>query len=305
MKSRTWMWTAVVYLFAALAVPVWMAAQDNPSQDNKHKHHTYQLVDMGTLGGQQSDIATAYAQIINRQGSFIGFGETAIGDPMFPDFSACYSSDCLIGHGFVWQNGVVTDLGALSPTEQSAATWINDSGQISGASSNGLVDPLLGIREIRAVLWQNGTILNLGTLGGNESLAGGVNNQGQVFGVAANTISDPYSLFGWGTQTRAFLWQNGVMTDLGTLGGPDAIGGIVNDHGQMAGCSYTNDIPNPTTGVPTLDPFLWRNGTMPDLGTLGGTSGCANFMNNRGSVVGTSNLAGVTRVMRFIGGMEE
>ncbi len=300
MNSRISMWLPTVYLFTALAIPVWMAAQDNPSQDNKHKHHTYQLVDMGTLGGQQSDIATAYARIINRQGSFIGFGETAFGDPMFPDFSACFSSDCLIGHGFVWQNGVVTDLGALSPTEQSGATWINDSGQISGVSTNGLIDPLLGIREIRAVLWQNGTILNLGTLGGNESLAGSVNNQGQVFGVAANTISDPYSLFGWGTQTRAFLWQNGVMTDLGTLGGPDANGGIVNDRGQMAGCSYTNDIPNPTTGVPTLDPFLWSNGTMRDLGTLGGTSGCATFMNNRGSVVGTSNLSGDTESHAFL-----
>ena len=35
MKSRTWMWTTVLYLFAALAMPVCMAAQDNPSQDHK------------------------------------------------------------------------------------------------------------------------------------------------------------------------------------------------------------------------------------------------------------------------------
>ena len=33
MKSRTWMWTAVVYLFATLAVTVGLAAQNNPSQD--------------------------------------------------------------------------------------------------------------------------------------------------------------------------------------------------------------------------------------------------------------------------------
>jgi probable HAF family extracellular repeat protein len=282
MRSRTWMWTAAVYLLASLPVTINLAAQDNPSQDNRHRHPTYRLVDMGTLGGQQSDIATAYAQIINRQGAFIGYGDTATGDPAFPDFSACFSGDCLIGHGFVWQNGVVTDLGALSPTEQSFATWINNSGQISGASANGLVDPLLGGREIRAVLWQNGTILNLGTLGGNESLAGAINDDGQVFGMAANTVLDQYSIFGWGTQTRAFLWQNGVMSDIGTLGGPDAIAGPVNNHGQLTGCSYTNDIPNPTTGVPTMDPFLWRNGTMRDLGTLGGTSGCGNFMNNRG-----------------------
>ena len=35
MKSRTWMWMTVVSLFAALAMPVCMAAQDNPSQDHK------------------------------------------------------------------------------------------------------------------------------------------------------------------------------------------------------------------------------------------------------------------------------
>ena len=54
MKSRTWMWTTVVYLFAALAMPVGMAAQDNPSQDHKPKHHQYKLIDLGTFGGPTS-----------------------------------------------------------------------------------------------------------------------------------------------------------------------------------------------------------------------------------------------------------
>jgi hypothetical protein len=51
MKSSTWMWTTVVYLFAALAMPAGMAAQDSPSQNNKPKHHQYKLIDIGTFGG--------------------------------------------------------------------------------------------------------------------------------------------------------------------------------------------------------------------------------------------------------------
>jgi probable HAF family extracellular repeat protein len=137
-------------------------------------------------------------------------------------------------------------------------------------------------------------VIDLGTFGGNESQAWSVNDRDQVVGTAANTTPDPLSIAGYGTQTRAFLWQNGAMSDLCTLGGPDAIAFLINDRGQVAGTSYTNAITNPVTGQPTTHPFLWQNGHMQDLGTLGGagTTFVTNSLNNRGEVVGGSDLPG-------------
>ena len=139
-------------------------------------------------------------------------------------------------------------------------------------SENGAIDPLYPgvVPEINAVLWKDGEIVNLGTIeGGYESNAFAVNDRGQVAGVFLNTIPDSFSPFG--LQVRAFLWQNGVMEDLGTLGGPEASAYFMNERGQVAGTSFINSIPNPDTGIPTLDPFLWADGKMIDLGTLGGT----------------------------------
>jgi len=181
----------------------------------------------------------------------------------------------------------------------SNAGTINSKGEIAGNSEIGEIDPVFGVRQIRAVVWADGQIKNLGTLGGNESAASAINNRGEVVGLTLNAIPDPFSLFdvvifgsSAGTQTRAFLWQNGVMQDLGTLGGPDAQAISINERGQVTGFSYTNSIPNADTGMPTLDPFLWQNGRMTDLGTLGGTFGLPFALNNRGQVVGDSNLAG-------------
>ncbi len=156
------------------------------------------------------------------------------------------------------------------------------------------IDPLINFPAGHAVLWTDHRMLDLGTLGGYLSNGVYVNDQGQVVGFSTvNNNPDPYSFLG--APTHAFLWQNGFMRDLGTLGGPDSFpsaGGINQRHDLIAGASYINAIPNPTTGVPTLDPFLWRNGVMIDLGTLGGTFGSAQAANNHGQVIGGSNLAG-------------
>jgi probable HAF family extracellular repeat protein len=67
---------------------------------------------------------------------------------------------------------------------------------------------------------------------------------------------------------------------------------MVNERGQVTGISYTNATPNPETGPPATDPFLWDHGRMIDLGTLGGNFGAPNWLNNHGQVAGLSNLAG-------------
>jgi probable HAF family extracellular repeat protein len=203
--------------------------------------------------------------------------------------------DPYIQHVFQWKEGNVTDLGALPGGGSSCTQWINERGWIVGGSSNGTIDPLTGYPEVNATLWKNGRVINLGTLGGNQSLAWSVNDRGRVAGFALNKIPDPFTsaVFAFGaTQARAVLWQDGVMRNLGTLGGPDSDALLVNERGQVAGMSFTNSSINAITGQPTLDPFFWEDGKMTDLGTLGGTYGYPNALNNRGQVVGFSDVAG-------------
>ena len=297
MKSRTWMWMTVVCLFAALAMPVGIAAQDNPSQDHKHRHHQYKLIDLGTFGGPTSIVPNFSLVSISSQGAVIVQGDTTIPDPYYPN---CFMSDCLVSHPGIWQDGVLTDLGVLPGVNSAAPNWINDRGVVVGASENGMIDPLTGFPETEAVVWKHSQIINLGTLGGNASSANAVNNRGDVTGNALNTILDPFEasfgppnyLYGTGaTQMHAFLWQDGTMQDLGTLGGPDSVGEFVNERRQVAGVSYTSFTPNQSTGIPTQDPFLWDDGRMIDLGTLGGTAGWPWGLNSRGQVTGQSNLA--------------
>jgi probable HAF family extracellular repeat protein len=247
---------------------------------------------MGTFGGP-SAYPDLPGRTMNADGALVAQADTSTPDPYAPN---CTTPDCLDLLGFVWRNGVRAQLPSLGGVLD-APFSISDTGLIAGASAINTIDPMTGFPEQRAVIWKAGEITNLGTLpGGTESNAFLVNDQGLVAGPSNNDIPDPYGcgVFDvcWPNETRGFVWQNGEMKDMGTLGGTDTNPAFMNNAGQIAGQSFTNNIPNPATGFPTMDPFLWQNGHMQDLGTLGGAFGVPNGMNSRGEVVGQSDLLG-------------
>jgi len=282
---------------AGLTVVLWsLAAAPAPARAHPPTRYAYTLVDVGTFGGPQAGQGNSAS--LNESGAVVGTADTSVLDPFGVNESGAFNGDPFVQHAYSWQRGTLTDLGALGsqPANNSSYTnAINERGHAAGLSDNGSIDPLLGTAETDAVLWRNGTINDLGTLGGHESQAFALNDRDQVVGVAANAVPDAVSMLGWGAQARAFLWQRGRMRDLGTLGGPDSFGWAVNDRGQVAGVSYTSAVPNPATGQPPIDAFLWDRGRMRDLGSLGGSlpvfGGIAG-MNERGEIAGQSNLAG-------------
>jgi probable HAF family extracellular repeat protein len=301
--------SALFGLLAALLMPLQLFAQAPAT----HPH--YKLIDLGTFGGPGSGVATEPGvPIINNIGTVVGGADTSVLTPVSGCYQPVGNPDCYISHAFAWRDGVLKDLGTLRGGNFSFAEGINQSGLIAGVSENDQFDPTTGNPEIRAVLWRSGEIQDLGTLGGTASFAGGLNDSGQVIGMALNNVPDQYSVIGLGsgftlTQTRGFVWQNGRMQDLGTLGGPDTWASFINDAGQIAGASYTSDQVDPLTGIPPVGVFVWQNGRMKDIGNLGGDNGLmgpytlvqiVQGLNNRGEVTGSMEIAGNQFVRGFI-----
>lgn len=119
-------------------------------------------------------------------------------------------------------------------------------------------------------------VTDLGTFGGDYSSAADINNNGQIVGEAKT--SDGLS--------RAFLYQNGTMTNLGTIDGySESVASGINSSGQIVGTAM-NDLP-----YPMLDnrAFLYSNGTMTNLGVLSGYD-CSSVssINDYGQISGTS-----------------
>jgi probable HAF family extracellular repeat protein len=256
--------------------------------------YPYTLIDPGTFGGPESFVNFP-AVPLTAGGTLVGTADSSTLDADFPNLNPFMIGfpDQYVAHAFEWRGGQLRDLGALPGNNSSSVFEVNGAGVGVGASETTTYDPYTGWPADHAVMYANGKVTDLGTLpGGFESQANDINASGLVSGFASNGIPDPYSMFSWGTQARSFIWQNGVMTDIGTLGGPDAVSLTLNARGQITGQSYTNSSANAAFGVPTTDPFLWQNGRMRDLGTLGGVFGTPNWMNNRGEVVGVSDLAG-------------
>lgn len=293
MKSRLWLWSIAICVCASMALSSQLSAQNNPH--HHPKHHQYKLYDVGTFGGPNS--YGSWGSISLSSAGTIGFADTTLLDPFYP---VCFF-DCYVAHAFLWRNGHMTDLGALPGNNRGNSAWawaVNNSGLAVGISENGNTDPATGFPSTSPVAWLNGHIFNLGGFGGTQGQAVMVNDRGQIVGAASNLVADPYSFWQYfpyywpTTQVRAFIWEGGRMHDIGTLGGPDAFPLTISESGLVAGYSYTSFTPNPDSGVPIVDPFLWDGRHMTDLGGFGGTYGQANWVNNKGQVVGNSNLAG-------------
>jgi len=290
LRSMLRIWSSAMALAASLAMPVWLAAQEQ-NEEHAKEQNRYKVIDVGTFVGPNSYF-TFISRPLNNHGLATGAADTPVA--VNPPF--CFI-DCYVIHLFLWQNGVLTDLGTLPGDVGSGPNDINAKGVIAGESLKH-VDPVTGFPDFAAFVWKDGQIISLGTFGGTFSYAAAINDDDQVVGFALNATPDSFDLgdfcqnFPMPTQMRAFIWHDGVMLDIGTLGGTDSCALFVNQRGQAAGHSFTNSIVNPGTGLPTIHPFLWDGQAMKDLGTLGsGTWATAAGINNRGQIAGTSNLA--------------
>ena len=217
----------------------------------------YKLVDLGTFGGPHSAVG-GQSVVVSDTRKVAGGADTATPDPYAPD---CFDrNSCFVEHGFLWQAGVLNDLGTLPGGYSSFGYAINAQGLVVGWSQNGVLDPLTGVPEYVPTAWRNGQIIEIGTFGGAFGQAAAVNNFSFVVGGAENGTPDPFGLadvFGiaGSTELRAFGWsRDRGLLDLGTLGGPGAVALYVNSNGQVAGTSFASDVSGPTRIPPVSIP---------------------------------------------------
>jgi probable HAF family extracellular repeat protein len=166
-----------------------------------------------TLGGNNGQ-----ASAINNGGQIVGFAENGIVD------STCLpgTTNNRIQLPVLWEKGNQGIYKAQAlPTGSDPdgdAFWINDQGQAVGDTGT------CGGAIIHGVFWENGTAFPLQDLG-IGAIAEGNNNRGQIVGIVVSADN---------TTEYAALWQNGALTNLGTLPGDfAAIGTGINNRGQV------------------------------------------------------------------------
>lgn len=165
----------------------------------------------------------------------------------------CEAEGCSVP--FVWHNG---DLQILEGCGRARA--VNDSGIVAGYSGNGYA-------PAAAVMWNNGRLIHLGTLGGTWEEPIAMNSNGKI---AGNTWTAPTE--------RAFVWEDGVMKFLETLGGDENLALGMNEHGTIVGGSWNE------AGI--IEAYIYDAGTVTGAGTFGYPSSYFIAINNDNRIVG-------------------
>jgi probable HAF family extracellular repeat protein len=228
-----------------------------PIQGHPQRAPSYAVEDLGTLGGRLESSAAD----INASSEVVCVAGTPSGSRTSPG--------PIPPRTFLWSRGRVEDLGTdLLPTGINAQGWLVGNSGDRGPCRwvHGVVSPLLSD-------WES-----------YGSRAEGISDAGQIVGGRVRT----------GGATRAFLWMDGTVQDLGTLGGAESVAYDLNAGGDVVGVSSTLDFPDYTKEPPFTEQraFLWRQGRMLNLGTLGGSRSEARAINDAGVVVGQSRAIG-------------
>lgn len=209
------------------------------------------VTDLGAGG------AFGRAQAINDAGDITGT----------VDYEGGYIGDF---HGFVYRNGVLTNLGA-----RSIGADINASGDVVGSiSTSASVDRTSG-------LYSGGHWTQLGNIGlGDDGGAVDINDQGQIVGFAK--VTDVHYSY------NPFLYSDGTLHDLGSVTGFSVNGAsAINNAGRIAGYGE---------GWDGRHAFVYENGHMTDLGTFGGLELDVGGMNETGTFVGSASREDESRL---------
>jgi probable HAF family extracellular repeat protein len=229
----------------------------------------------------------------NDQGQIVGWAENTTHDPT----CNVTGGQILQFEAVVWERNykgkwLVRQLPPYSDDVDSAATAINDLGQIVGIS--GQCDVAIGAYSaIHAVLWQNGTPINLGSFGGHGwNTPTAINNRGVVVGFlnGPNDVVNGALNFAF----QAFLWsKEGGLINLHTLPPGDAMSEAtdINDGGQVVGVSYLD------TSFDNPRAFIYQNGQMTDLNTLIGAASANFYMSSTGGINDRGEIAAQANVV--------